>query len=86
MGESMKEIGLIIKCRVRVLILGQTVGDMRDHMKEIRKMALEYINGLMAEFMKVHGMKGNNMVKENILQLKVKKDMDSGRTANVLNG
>jgi hypothetical protein len=86
MGESMKEIGLIIKCRVRVLILGQTVGDMRDHMKEIRKMALEYINGLMVEFMKVHGTKVNNMVKENILQLKVKKDMDSGRTANVLNG
>lgn len=59
-------IGSTIICMEKVPTCGETVGAMRGNTLRIGNMDLEYINGLMEEFMKVNGMQANNTVTESI--------------------
>jgi len=58
--------GKTIICMVKVCTHGLTVDVTKDNMKWIKSMGMEFINGLMVEFMKAIGIMVNNMVKENI--------------------
>lgn len=62
-------------------IHGLMVVGIKDSMKEIRKMVSEHTNGQTKEFTKECGKMENNMVKENIFQLKVKLNLDYGNRA-----
>jgi hypothetical protein len=66
MGGNSLVLGKTIICMDMVCILGKMVEDMRDTMKWIRSMGMEFTNGLMVEDMKEIGVMASNMEKEDI--------------------
>jgi hypothetical protein len=66
MDVCLKVNGLIIKCTGKGSTLGLMEEGMRENMNVTKSMALEYITGLMEEFMKDNGLMENNKGRENI--------------------
>ena len=66
MVEHIQDNGKIIICTEKEFIHGLMVVDMKDNMKWIKSMDMEFTSGQMAEYMKEAGLMENNMVKENI--------------------
>lgn len=53
---------------------------MRANMKTIKRQAMEYISGLMGEYMRAIGIRENNMVLEfSRTQIKKRQNMDYGK-------
>lgn len=62
----MKESGSKTTCMEKEFIHGQTVGSMMETTLMIKNMAMESIDGLMADNMLAFGRKASSMVKEHI--------------------
>lgn len=66
MEEHIQDNGKIIICTEKEFTLGLTAVDMKDSMKWIRSMDMEFISGPMEEYTKAAGLTENNMDKVNI--------------------
>ena len=67
-------------------ILGRMAGNMKANMLMIKKKAMECMNGLMGEDMKVCGLMGNNTGKESSLIVKERVKLGYGKMARGSNG
>jgi len=58
----MKESGKAITWKVWASILGMMEENMKENIRMIKNMAMEFINGQMAEYIQATGTKESNMV------------------------
>ncbi len=79
-------IGKIIKWKVKEYLHGRMEENMLGHMLMIKNMDLVYLSGQMVESMKECGKKENNMEKECILVVMVKRERVNGLKVKELNG
>jgi len=87
MVVNMKGNGKTTIWRELVSISGMMAENMRDSIKMIKSMGMEFIHGLMADAMKVTGIKENSMELALMLYQKTTKlNMVFGKMVNALNG
>jgi len=82
--DNIRETGLIIRCKARARSRGQTIESTLEITMMIRKMALVYLLGTMADNIQVNGRMENSMVKVNTKMLKASHVLVSGSMENVL--
>jgi hypothetical protein len=82
----MKENGELTKCMARVLSPGQTAVSILVSTPKIRRRAMVNSYGLMVDATGESGLTENNMAKDHMLQVPVKRNMVSGKKANVSGG
>ena len=63
-SENMKGTGPRISCKVKVFTVGQTIVNMTELMKMIKRMVLAYFTGQMGENMLVNGEMVSSMDKQ----------------------
>jgi hypothetical protein len=86
MQENMKENGELTKCMARVRSHGQTAVSILVSMPKIRRRAMVNSYGLMVDATGESGLTENNMGKDHMLQVPVKRNMVNGKKANVSDG
>lgn len=86
MQENMKGNGELTKCMARELSPGQTAVSILVSTLKIRRRAMVNSYGLMVDATGESGLTENNMARAHMLQVPVKRNMESGKKANVLDG
>jgi hypothetical protein len=84
--ENMKENGKQIKCTVKAHSLGRMGGNILESTRKIKRRAMENSSGRMGDVTEENGSMANNMEKEPILQVEVRRNMENGRKAKELDG
>jgi len=84
-GSTM-EIGSTIRWRAEEFSLGSTADDMRETIRMTRRKVSERLSGQMEEAIRDCGRTGNNMERESMCQVEVRRKKGSGRKARGSNG
>lgn len=79
--ENTKENGKQTKCTVKAHSLGQMGGNILESTRKIKRRAMENLSGQMGDVTEENGSMANNMEKELILQVEVRRNMENGRKA-----
>lgn len=83
--EFMKVIGKIIKCKEREFLHGLMEENMSDNIQMTKNRVMEFFILKMEEYIKVNGIKVNNMVKEFIRKM-ILSNRECGKIEKELNG